>query len=130
MRSCLTSAEDSRFDGGEQQVDRFLLRTITPFVAALAGQLGAVALLPRTQGFTAPVPTMACISIFVFSIWMIARISHSGASLSILVPLLNAIVPLGAVSIGMVVYGETASFLKIGVLVIACTLIGVASRLH
>ena len=107
-----------------------VLRSVAPFIAALAGQLGAIVLLPRTQGFTAPWPTVACLSVFAFSIWMIARVAHNGASLGILVPLLNAIVPIGAVAIGILLYSESASSLKIGMLLAACMLIGVASRVH
>lgn len=106
------------------------IRSIGLFLAALAGQLCAIALLPRTKGFVEPLPTVACALVFVFSIWMIARLAHGGASLGILIPLFNAIVPLGTIAIGVLAYGEGASVPKVATLLVACALIGVASRLH
>jgi multidrug transporter EmrE-like cation transporter len=108
----------------------YLVRTLIPFVLALALQLTAVALLPRTKGFTAPLQTLECLAVFAISLWMIARLIHNGATLGILVPLLNATIPMGAVAIGVLLYGESASPLKAAMLVIACTLIGLASRVH
>jgi multidrug transporter EmrE-like cation transporter len=106
------------------------LRAIGLFCATLVGQLCAIALLPRTRGFVAPLPTMACVAAFVFSIWMISRLAHEGTSLGILIPLLNAIIPLGTVAIGVLGFGESASLSRIAMLLVACVLIGVASRLH
>jgi multidrug transporter EmrE-like cation transporter len=104
------------------------LRDVVLFSGTLAGQLGAVTLLPRTAGFTAPGPTAACLFAFCFSIWAIARLLHAGANLSILIPILNAIVPVGAVAIGLLLYSESASSLKIALLLVACSLIGLAAR--
>jgi multidrug transporter EmrE-like cation transporter len=106
---------------------------ITPgLVSNLVGmvflQLVGVALLPRTQGFTQLGPTIAVLTVFALSYWILARIVHSGASLGILIPLLATIMPLATVAIGVVMYGESASVVKIGLLATACTLIGIASR--
>jgi hypothetical protein len=45
----------------------------------------------------------------------------------VLIPLLATIVPLSSIAIGVLLYGESASWARIGTLVAACVLIGVAS---
>lgn len=104
------------------------LNVLLLFVAAVISQLIAAGLLPRTAGFTNPVPTLACAGALVLSFLFIARMIHSGVNLSILAPLVSAIVPLGAVFIGILMYGEAASIGKVALLITACALIGVAAR--
>jgi multidrug transporter EmrE-like cation transporter len=106
------------------------VRSVALLLGVLAGQLTAIGLLPKTNGFTVPAQTIACIAAFVFSLWMIARLLQGGAGLGILIPFLNAIIPLGAMALGAFIYGESASPLKIAMLISACALIGVASRFH
>jgi multidrug transporter EmrE-like cation transporter len=105
------------------------LRIIAMFAATFVGQVAGIALLPRTHGFTRPFATIGCIAVLVFSFWMIARLLNSGVSLVILLPLIAATVPLGAVAVGITLYGEAASVLKVAVLVVACGLVGLASRM-
>jgi multidrug transporter EmrE-like cation transporter len=105
------------------------LRIIALFVIAAAGQVTAIGLLPRTQGFTSAAYTIGCIVCFSLSLWLIARILQSGVNLGILVPLMSAVAPLGGVLVAILVYGEHASLPKIAALVTACGLIGLASRL-
>jgi quaternary ammonium compound-resistance protein SugE len=105
------------------------LRIIVQFVLAAAGQVTAIGLLPRTQGFTNAAYTIGCIVSFSLSLWLIARILQSGVNLAILVPLISAVSPLGGVLVAILVYGEHASPPKVAALVIACGLIGLASRL-
>jgi quaternary ammonium compound-resistance protein SugE len=105
------------------------MRMIALFVAALISQMIAVILFPRTNGFTHPSATVACVTVLVFSAWMLARLVHGGVSLGVLFPLMAAIVPLGAVVVGIVLYGEGSSFPKVAMLVIACGLVGLASRM-
>jgi quaternary ammonium compound-resistance protein SugE len=106
-----------------------ILRSIAMVVASVAAQIIAIGLLPRTGGFSHPVPTIGCIVAFIFSFWMVACLLHAGASLGVLVPLMSALVPLGAMLVGIAVYGETSSLPKILALVAACVLVGLASRL-
>jgi quaternary ammonium compound-resistance protein SugE len=105
------------------------LRIVGLFVVAAAGQVTAIGLLPRTQGFTNAAYTIGCIASFSFSLWLIARILQSGVNLGILVPLMSAVAPLGGVLVAILIYGEHASLPKVVALVIACGLIGLASRL-
>ena len=103
------------------------LRAVLLFAASVAFQLLAMLFLPRSQGFTRPLPTLACALLFVCGIWMVARLYASGAKLGIMSPLLAAVIPLGVIGIGIFAYQESASPLRIGMLVGACVLIGAAA---
>lgn len=103
------------------------LRVYLLFAASVAFQLLAMMLLPRTRGFTAPLPTLGCAALFVCGIWMVARMYQSGAKLGIMSPLLAAIIPLGVIAIGVAFYNESASPLRVAMLVGACALIGAAA---
>ena len=106
--------------------------TVTPFIIAMvlasAGfQILGVSLLPLTKGLAQPLPTLGVAICFAFGIGIMARLSHIGANLSALVPLMATIIPLGAVVVGVLVYGESASLPRVGMLVAACCLIGFSS---
>lgn len=103
------------------------LRVYVMFLASVALQVLAMALLPRTRGFTVLLPTLGCAALFVCGIWVIARMYLSGAKLGIVSPLLAAVIPLGVIAIGVLLYQESASPLRITLLVAACGLIGAAA---
>lgn len=105
---------------------------ISPFIAMLvavsaAAQVLGIYLLPMTKGLTQPLPTIGAACAFLFGIGLMARIAHAGVNLSLLIPILSATVPLGAIAVGMLAYGEAASLAKLGMLAAACILIGVAN---
>jgi multidrug transporter EmrE-like cation transporter len=102
-------------------------RVYALFIASAGLQVLAVALLPRTHGFTQPIATVACSALFVAGIWMVALMYQSGAKLGILSPLLAAVIPLGVVAVGIILYHESASPLRVGLLILACGLIGAAA---
>jgi multidrug transporter EmrE-like cation transporter len=102
-------------------------RVYVLFFASVAAQLAAMFLIPRTRGFTAPWPTLACALLFVAGIGLVARMYASGAKLGIVSPLLAAVIPMGVIAIGVVAYNESASPLRITMLLAACGLIGAAS---
>jgi len=109
--------------------------TLSPVVlfmvlGSIVAQVLGVSLLPRTQGLTHPLFTLACGLSFATGLGLMARIAHAGVSLGILVPFMAATIPLAAIGVGIVVYGESASPLKLGLLVGACVTIGVASSLR
>jgi multidrug transporter EmrE-like cation transporter len=109
------------------------MTTITPnlvltFIGLLICQLIGLTLLPRTQGFTNPGISALMLALFAVSYWLLARMIRSGANLGILIPLMSTIIPLATIAIGVVLYGESASGVRIALLICACALIGVASR--
>lgn len=96
------------------------------FLSALA-QIAGLTMMPATKGLTQPWPTLGLALGFVVGIGILAKISDMGVNLSLLIPFVAALVPLGAVVVGVFMYGEPASFAKIGILITACVLIGVAN---
>jgi multidrug transporter EmrE-like cation transporter len=97
------------------------------FFGSVGFQLLAVMLLPQTRGFTRPLPTVGCAALFVCGIWMVARMYENGAKLGIVMPLLAAVIPVGIIAIGILMYGESASIVKVVLLLTACGLIGAAA---
>jgi multidrug transporter EmrE-like cation transporter len=106
------------------------LRIYLMFLASVGFQVAAVGLLPRTRGFTQLLPTVGCSLLFICGIWMVARMYQGGAKLGILSPLLAAVIPLCVIAIGVIVYHESASPLRITLLVLACGLIGGAAAVR
>jgi multidrug transporter EmrE-like cation transporter len=102
---------------------------IAMIVVSIVAQIVGVALLPRTIGLTDPLNTLLCALCYVVGIGLLARIVHAGVELGIVMPILAAAVPLAAMVLGVVLYGESAAPLKIGLLVSACVAIGVAASL-
>lgn len=88
----------------------------------------AISVLPRTAGFTKLMPTLLCSLGFLVTAWALSRLVHGGMQLSILMPLAATIVPLAAVIVGVLYFNDPVSPLKIGLLIAACGLIGVAAR--
>jgi multidrug transporter EmrE-like cation transporter len=93
------------------------------------GQLLGIYLLPRTVGLTRLLPTVACAACFVIAIGALARLSFKGVPLGILIPMSAAVVPLATIFMGMVLYGESASPLKLTLLIGACGAVGWAAAL-
>jgi small multidrug resistance pump len=102
---------------------------IIALVGSLLFQVLGVAMLPLTEGLTRPVPTLVGALAFLIGLGLMARLVHSGVNLSLLVPLMAATVPLAAVAIGVLFFGDSASPLKVATLVAACGLIGYAGTL-
>ncbi len=110
------------------------MAAITPTIVIMlmisaAVQVFGFYLMPMTQGLTAPVPTAGAALAFLVGIGIMARIAHAGVDLSLFVPVISVLIPLGAIAVGIFAYGEVASLAKIGTLVVACVLIGFANTL-
>lgn len=97
-------------------------------IVLISANILALGVLPRTAGFTAALPTAICIAAFVITSWALSRLVYSGMRLTILVPLAAAVIPLATIFVAMLFYGEPASARKVGLLVVACGLIGLAAR--
>ena len=100
---------------------------IGTFLVSIALQVMALSLLPITQGFSRPLPTIVLIVSFITGIGLMARIITTGVPLSILIAISAAVVPLAVVVVAVTIYGEPASPLRVALLLVACVLIGVAS---
>ncbi len=100
---------------------------IATFAIAVLTQLAAIALLPRTGGFTQLVPTLLCSALFLTGIAALARLAHDGVELGILIPMMSAVIPLATIVIGVVAYGESTSPVKLTLLGLSCVLVGIAA---
>ena len=98
------------------------------FIIMVALQVFACVLLPRTAGFTKLGVTTVGVLAFVASYWLMSRSIHSGANLGILIPFMGAAIPLSTIAFGILAYGESASLVRVSLLVTSCILVGVASR--
>lgn len=101
--------------------------TIALFAGSVIAQLMAISLLPRTEGFTKVLPTAACCALFLVGLGAMANLTRKGVELGVLIPMISAIIPLVTIFIGILFYGESASVLKVSLLMGACVLIAGAS---
>lgn len=100
------------------------------FGIAVAANIGSLGLLPLTGGFTRPAATAACVTLFILNIWMLSRLIHGGAPLSLLTPVMAALIPLVTIAMGVLFYGENSSPLRIGLLIGACALSACAAAVR
>ncbi len=108
------------------------MAAITPAIAGMVAlsvlaQILALSMLPASNGLTAPLPTLGMALGFAVGIGIMARIAYAGINLGLLVPIMSALVPLGAIAVSVLVFKEPASTAKIGMLLAACGLIGAAN---
>ncbi len=102
---------------------------VAGFAATILGQFLALALIPATRGFTAILPTAACISLFIVSLAISARLVFAGVELSLLTPIATVVLQILVLAVSILVYGESASPAKIMLLLVAALMIGAATRL-
>ena len=110
------------------------MATLTPSMIALVAtsvicQVIGASLMPMTKGLTEILPTLGFGIAFAIGLGIMARLINSGINLSALLPFMAAVVPLCAIAVGVLVYGESASALKISLLVFSCLTIGFASSM-
>jgi hypothetical protein len=102
---------------------------IALFVLSCIANLLGASLIPASRGLTFLPATLAIVVCYAIGVWSLSRLFVGGANLSLLIPMMSVVIPLCAVFIGVVVYHEAASAPRIALLVIACVLVSVASRL-
>ena len=110
------------------------MATLTPSMIALVAtsvicQVIGASLMPLTKGLTETLPTLGFAIAFALGLGIMARLINSGINLSALLPFMAAVVPLCAIAVGVFVYGEPASTLKISLLIFSCLTIGFASNM-
>lgn len=104
------------------------VQTFALFVGATVFQLFGVLLLPASKGMTQLLPTLGVALGYAAGVICMSRLIVSGVDLSILIPLITVTIMLSAVAVGIIFYGDSASPLKIGMLLVAALLIGASSR--
>ena len=104
------------------------LESIVLFLGTAIFQLLGASLVPATHGMTKPLPAMGVLVSYAIGVTLMARLLNTGVSLSLLIPLLTLGITLGAIAVGVTVYGESASLTKLVLLGLATILICLASR--
>ncbi|MDP3673520.1 MAG: SMR family transporter [Novosphingobium sp.] len=103
------------------------LRAVTMVALVTVTQVIGASMLVKTMGFRDPMWTMACLAVYVVSFYLLAETIRQGMALSLIMPILAALVPLATIAVAVILFQEQASWLRIGLLSGACVLIGVAS---
>jgi multidrug transporter EmrE-like cation transporter len=102
---------------------------VAMFGASIALQLVMIATLPSSHGYTKPLPTAVIIVCMNVAVYLFALLVARGVQLSILFPISSAMIPLGAIALGVWAHGEPAPWPKIILLVLASVMVGIASGL-
>lgn len=103
--------------------------TVLLFSGAIVLQIVGMSLFPLTTGYTKFWPTLASILTLLLGSLLFCQMLYKGVALSFLIPLGSAVMPLVVSMLGIFVYGESVSALKITLLVVACALIGIAGKM-
>lgn len=99
------------------------------FSGAIVLQIVGMSLFPLTAGYTKFWPTLASILALLLGSSLFCRMLYKGVALSFLIPLGSAVIPLVVSMLGIFVYEESISALKITLLIVACALIGIAGKM-
>jgi multidrug transporter EmrE-like cation transporter len=94
---------------------------------SVIAQVAGIALLPLTRGYTNLLYTTLAIFSFVVGTFFMARLVNSGVNLSFIMPVIAASIPILAIAVGIFFYGEVLPPARLGMLLFACVLIGVAN---
>ncbi|MDE2596959.1 MAG: hypothetical protein KGL44_08785 [Sphingomonadales bacterium] len=90
-------------------------------------QIIGSSLLVKTTGFRDPMWTALCLATYAASLFVLAETIRQGMALSLVMPILAALVPLATIAVAVTLFREQASWLRLGLLSGACLLIGVAA---
>jgi quaternary ammonium compound-resistance protein SugE len=106
-----------------------MLRPIGMVALIVVTQVIGASMLVKTDGFRDPAWTAACLATFAVSLFLLAETLRQGMALSLLMPILAALVPLATVIVAVTLFREQASWAKLALLALSCVLIGAAARL-
>ncbi|BBF69969.1 hypothetical protein K9B33_00695 [Sphingobium sp. 3R8] len=87
--------------------------TMALFVAATLFQLAGASILPATRGMTAPWPSLAVFACYAIGLICMARLVVSGVNLSLLIPIITLAIIIGSVVVGLAIYGDSPSPMKL-----------------
>jgi len=103
------------------------LRVVLMVGFVIVTQVLGSSLLVKTGGFRDPMWTAACLLTYLVSLYVLAETIRQGMDLSLVMPILAALVPLATIAVAVMVFREQASWMRLGLLSGACVLIGVAA---
>ncbi len=103
------------------------LKLVVMIALIVLTQVAAASMLIKTAGFRDIGWTLACLATYALSQFIIAETIRQGMALSLIMPILAALVPLATIAVAVLVFKEQASWLRLGMLSAACLLIGAAA---
>jgi quaternary ammonium compound-resistance protein SugE len=103
------------------------LRAVLMVAFVVVTQVGGSTMLVKTNGFRELGWTLACLATYLVSLYVLAETIRQGMALSLVMPILAALVPLATIGVAVFFLGEQASWLRIGLLSASCLLIGAAA---
>jgi quaternary ammonium compound-resistance protein SugE len=103
------------------------MRAVIMVALVVVTQVAGSTMLVKTMGFRDPMWTAACLATYLVSLYILAETIRQGMALSLVMPILAALVPLATIVVAVTVLGEQASWLRLGLLSGACVMIGVAA---
>lgn len=103
------------------------VRAVVLFAIVVIGQIAGSVTLGMTAGFTRVGWSLLCAAAYVASLYALALLLKEGAPLSVMMPLLAAVVPIGAMVLAITVLGESASWARLGLLLASCGIVALAS---
>jgi quaternary ammonium compound-resistance protein SugE len=129
IQSPMTSPHQSRAQPKEAEAmtSQLSLRVILILGFVIVTQVAGASLLAKTDGFRDPTWTAACLAIYVVSLFALAETIRQGMALSLVMPILAAVVPIATIAVAVLVFKEHASWMRLGILTAACLMVGVAS---
>ncbi len=108
----------------------FSVPIILMVAGSIATQVVGVMVIPHTKGLTAPSTTIGMFLYFMVGVGLTARLVHTGINVSTVLPLVASVVPLASIVIGATLFEESASSLKIALVVGGCVIVLAASYLE
>jgi quaternary ammonium compound-resistance protein SugE len=103
------------------------LRVVLMVSFVVLTQIAGASLLVKTEGFRNLAWTLGCLAIYAVSLYALAETIRQGMALSLVMPILAAVVPLATIAVAVVVFKEQASWMRLGLLSAACLLVGFAA---
>jgi multidrug transporter EmrE-like cation transporter len=103
------------------------MRAVIMVALVVVTQVAGSTMLVKTEGFRIPGWTLACLATYLVSFYILAETIRQGMALSLVMPILAALVPLATIVVAVTVLGEQASWLRLGLLSLACVMIGAAA---
>ncbi|SLK07948.1 hypothetical protein [Novosphingobium mathurense] len=96
-------------------------------ILSVVTQWAGIYLIPLTEGLTKFWPTFLGAALFLIGIGCLAKLVSAGIPLGIIFPALSIAMPVGAVLIGVIFFGEPAPPAKLIALFAAAGLVGYAA---
>ncbi len=107
--------------------EQISMRAVIMVALVVVTQVAGASMLVKTTGFRDPAWTAACLAIYLVSFYLLAETIRQGMALSLVMPILAALVPLATIAVAVTLLGEQASWSRLGLLSLSCVLIGAAA---